>query len=207
MTPANIAAMAHIKGLSLISLTDHNSGCNLKAMSVEAQKYGLIFVPGIEVTTREEVHVLTYFASLDAAVNFGDMIYDSLPCILNKPEIFGEQIVMDENDCRTGTLDKLLIQASSFTIDDIVNMAKDAGACAVPAHINRDSFSVFANLGFLPPGLFSCVEIAPMPCPALGTEYKTLHSSDAHNLGDIAEPVNSLDISTPLDFITYIKNM
>lgn len=208
MTPANIAAMAHLKGLDLISLTDHNAGDNLEAMSYEAEKLGLIFVPGIEVTTREEVHVLVYFAELETAVRFGGIVYGSLPDISNRPGIFGEQTIMDKNDCPKGTHGKLLLQASSFSVDDIAGMAKDAGGCAVPAHINRDSFSLLSNLGFIPPGLFSCVEIASsLPCPAISPEYKTLRSSDAHNLGDISEPLNTLeDISSPRDFISYIIN-
>ncbi|MGE5494339.1 MAG: PHP domain-containing protein [Burkholderiales bacterium] len=208
MTPANIAAMAHLKGLNIISLTDHNAGNNLEPMSFEAEKQGIIFVPGIEVTTREEVHVLVYFSSLEPALNFCEAIYDSLPDIPAQPEIFGEQIIIDKNDEISGRLDKLLLQASSFTIDDIAAMAKEAGGCAVPAHINRDSFSVISNLGFIPPGLFGCVEIAKsLPYPAVSPEYKVLYSSDAHNLGDISEPLNALSgISSPEVFISYIAN-
>lgn len=209
MTPANIGAMARLKGLNLISLTDHNTGGNLEAMSAEAKSCGLIFIPGIEVTTREEVHVLAYFASLKEAVRFGETIYGSLPDIQCRPDIFGEQTVMDANDNKAGTLDKLLLQASSYTIEEITRMARDAGGGAVPAHINRDSFSVLSNLGFIPFGLFSCVEISDsLPCPPVDAAYNILRSSDAHNLGDISEPVNSLcGVACPEDFISYISNM
>jgi hypothetical protein len=209
MTPLNIAGMAHVKGLSLISLTDHNTGGNLKAMSAAAEKYGLIFVPGIEVTTREEVHVLTYFADIERAVRFGEMVYGSLPDISNRPDIFGEQIIVDGNDVRSGVLERLLLQASAFSIDDIVRLAREAGGGAVPAHINRDSFSVLSNLGFIPENLFSCVETAGgLPCPAIDPAYKILRSSDAHELGDILEPLNMLcGISCADDFISYISNM
>ena len=207
MTPANIAAMAHLKGLNIISLTDHNAGDNLKSMSVEAEKQGLIFVPGIEVTTREEVHVLAYFPSLEPALSFCGAIYESLPDIPARPEIFGGQIIIDENDICSGCLSKLLLQASGFTIDDIVSMTKEAGGFTVPAHINLDSFSIITNLGFIPPGLFNCVEIAKgLPCPAVSPECKVLYSSDAHNLGDISEPLNALPISSPEDFVSYITN-
>lgn len=206
MTPANIAAMAHLKGLSLISLTDHNAGDNLAVMSVEAEKYGLVFVPGIEVTSREEVHVLAYFPETGPAVEFAGIVYDSLPCIGNRPDIFGNQIIMGGDDRATGTLGKLLLQASAFSLEEIVRMVKQAGGCSVPAHINRDSFSVFANLGFMPPNLFKCVEVSKnLPCPPLDPGLKVLHSSDAHYLGDISEPQNSLpDITDPQSFITYL---
>jgi len=209
MTPANIAGMAHIKGLSLIALTDHNAGHNLPAMAKAAREYGLIFVPGIEVTTVEEVHVLTYFADVDAAVTFGKTLYTALPDIQNRPDIFGNQIVMDKADNKTGTLDKLLLQATPFSVDDIVRMAKSNGGCAVPAHINRDSFSIFANLGFLPPKLFGCVEVAKgLPCPDLDTSLEVLHSSDAHNLGTISEPLETLDsISDAKEFVYFVNNI
>ena len=208
MTPANIAGMAHIKGLSLIALTDHNSGANLPAMAEAAAEYGLIFVPGMEVTTGEEVHVLTYFADADTAVVFGEKLYASLPDIENRPEIFGNQLIMDAGDTVKGTLSKLLLQAVPYPLDDVVRMAKELGGCAVPAHINRDSFSLFANLGFIPSGLFQCIEVSKsLPCPKLADEYRVLHSSDAHNLGDVSEPLETLcGIENARDFIDYVNN-
>jgi len=194
MTPSNIAGMASIKGLSLIALTDHNSGYNLLAMEKAAAEFDLVFIPGIEVTTVEEVHVLTYFKDTKTAYTFGEMLYNSLPDIANRPGIFGRQIVMDEDDKPVRELPKLLLQATPFSIDDIARMAFEAGGCAVPAHINRDSFSVLSNLGFMPSGLFNAVEVAAgLPCPPVDASLLILHSSDAHNLGDISEPINRLD--------------
>lgn len=206
MTPANIAAMSKLKGLDIISLTDHNCGHNLEAMDHEAKQNGLIFVPGVEVTTREEVHVLVYFKSLSPAVTFAEKIYDSLPDIKNRPGIFGNQIIMSKYDRRSGTLEKLLLQASPYTIEQISSMAKSSGGWAVPAHINRDSFSVISNLGFIPEGLFRFVEVKKdSPCPAISPYYKVLYSSDAHQLGDISEPLNTLGgISSAEDFISLL---
>ena len=208
MTPANIAGMAHIKGLSLIALTDHNAGANLPAMAAAAAEYGLVFVPGIEVTTSEEVHMLTYFADADTAFSFGSMLYASLPDIANRPEIFGNQLIMNAQDTVSGTLDKLLLQAVPHSLDDIVRMARDAGGCAVPAHINRDSFSLFANLGYIPSGLFRCIEVAKsLPCPDVDSAYHILHSSDAHDLGTISEPLETLcGIENARDFVYFANN-
>lgn len=207
MTPANIAAMAKLKGLDIISLTDHNSGSNLTSMNEAAKNYGLIFIPGIEVTTREEVHVLVYFPALSPAAHFSDNIYDSLPDIKNRPEIFGNQVIMNGNDTPAGTAEKLLIQATPYSIEELAGMAKKEGGCAVPAHINRDSFSVLSNLGFIPEGLFKCVEVTKtLPLPDIGEGYKVLTSSDAHRLGDISERVNFIaHISSAEEFIAYIS--
>jgi PHP family Zn ribbon phosphoesterase len=208
MTPANIAGMAHLKGLSLIALTDHNTGGNLPAMAKAAARYGLLFVPGIEVTTSEEVHVLTYFPDVSTAVCFGDKLYDSLPDIQNRPDIFGKQLIMDENDNITGTLPKLLLQAVPYSVDDIVRMAKETGGCAVPAHINRDSFSLLANIGFIPSGLFRCIEATKsLPCLELSGNYHVFYSSDAHDLGNISEPLETLSgIETTREFIDFVNN-
>ena len=90
-----------------------------------------------------------------------------------------------------GELPKLLLQATPYSVDELVTMARAAGGAAVPAHINRDTFSVISNLGFIPPGLFNYVEVAQgLPCPRIGSAYKPLYSSDAHSLGAISEPVN-----------------
>jgi PHP family Zn ribbon phosphoesterase len=207
MTPANIAGMASIKGLSLIALTDHNSGRNLKVMSEAAAEFGLSFIPGIEVTSTEEVHILTYFKNVEDAVCFGEFLYDALPDILNRPEIFGHQIVMGKDDQPMDELPKLLLQATPFSLDEISRLVREAGGCSVPAHINRTSFSVCSNLGFMPPGLFRAAEVsADLPCPTVDSSLYILHSSDAHSLGDISEPIHHLDfIHNSTDFVDFIN--
>lgn len=207
MMPSNIAGMAHLKGLSIISLTDHNTGKNLKAMSDAAKSYDLIFVPGIEVTSKEEVHILVYFPDLPTAIEFADKIFSSLPIIRNKPNIFGDQIVMDSKDRPTGIIDKLLLQATPYSVDQITKMAENIGGCAVPAHINRDSYSIISNLGFIPPNMFRCVEIAEsLPCPKIDSSLKKLYSSDAHYLGNINEQKHFFhDITSPKDLISFIR--
>ena len=208
MTPHNIAGMAHLKGLSIISLTDHNAGCNLAPMAEAAAAHDLVFIPGVEATSREEVHVLIYFAELDDAVRFTDKLYDSLPDIPNRPDIFGDQIIMGRDDIPCGTLDKLLLQATPYSVNELVDMAKRSGGAAVPAHINRDSFSILSNLGFLPDGLFSCVEISQShPCPPVDASCRRLYSSDAHDLGAISEPVHTLEnITNSKQFINLLNS-
>ncbi|MDD3226480.1 MAG: PHP domain-containing protein, partial [Tissierellia bacterium] len=109
MTPNNIINMSLIKGLNIISVTDHNTADNLPAVMELSHKAGIKIIPGLEVTTKEEVHVLCYFKKLDKAMEFGRIIYDSLPFIKNNPEIFGEQNIYNSKDEITGTLEKLLI--------------------------------------------------------------------------------------------------
>ncbi len=207
MTPANIAAMARLKGLGMIALTDHNVGGNLIAMDRAARDNGLIFVPGVEATSREEVHVLVYFSGLNAALHFTQKLYNSLPDIANRPELFGHQWMLDENEAPAGELSKLLLQATPYGIEELAAMACDAGGVAVPAHVNRESFSVISNLGFIPPGLFSAVEVAQdLPCPLFKAPYRILCSSDSHNLGSISEAMFDLpDVTTAEDLVALLR--
>jgi predicted metal-dependent phosphoesterase TrpH len=207
MTPANIAGMAKLKGLGVIALTDHNSGGNLAAMDAAARDAGLVFVPGVEATSREEAHILVYFAALRDALRFTDNLYDSLPDIANRPDLFGRQLRSYENDRLVDELPRLLLQATPYSVDELAAKARAAGGAAVPAHINRDSFSVVSNLGFVPPGLFRFIEVSQsLPSPDTGGEYQILTSSDAHSLGAIQEPLYSLPgVKTAEDLIAKLR--
>ena len=96
MTPNNIVGMAKLKGLDAIALTDHNGWQNLPAITKVAREAGLVLLPGLEVTTKEEVHILCYFPATENACEFGELVQQKLPPIQNAPQIFGEQIIMDD---------------------------------------------------------------------------------------------------------------
>ena len=85
MTLGDICAMASLKGLDLIAVTDHNTGLNLPAAAACAARSGLVFVPGIEITTREEVHLLGYFPEVRSAVEAGRIVTEHLPRAKNRP--------------------------------------------------------------------------------------------------------------------------
>ena len=196
MTPNNIVHMAMLKELNMIAVTDHNSARNLPAVKKVADECGIFLIPGIEVTTAEEIHLLTYFETVEETMDFGEYIYDSLPDISNRPEIFGEQKIMDETDAVTGHLDKLLLTASCHSIDALCREVRHRGGVPVPAHVNRESNSILMSLGFIPADLeFSSLEVAEA-FPLQGVNpaaYRVLYSSDAHYIMDIAEKRNYLN--------------
>lgn len=199
MTPNNIANMAAIKGLSIIALTDHNTGENLPAIEKAAAEAGVLLIPGIEATTAEEIHVLTYFPTVEQAVAFGRILYDSIPDIKNRTDIFGDQLILDEQDEVAGSLDKLLIQATPYSIDDLVRMGREAGGYVLPAHVNKQANSLLQNLGFIPEELdFPALEVsARAPLTGIDVEkYRLIYSSDAHVLWDIAEKEHYLNLET-----------
>lgn len=204
MTPCNVCAMAALKGLDLIALTDHNTGGNLPAFEQAAREQGLVFLPGIEVCTAEEVHILTYFAQVDAACAMGAWCKEQLMGQKNKPQFFGSQRLMTSRDEPLGEEDALLIGALAADLEEVCRKARSLGGVPVPAHVFR-SFGLMTVLGFFPPDAgFKAAEAKPGE--TLPTGILPLHSSDAHTLGDIAEREQALPLTirTPqaaLDFI------
>ena len=197
MTPNNIVNMAKIKGLDMIAVADHNTARQLPAIKRVADEIGVAILPAIELNTREEVHMLAYFRTVEEALSFSDYIYEYLPPVKNKPSVFGQQAIMDEDDEITGEIDKLLINALDLSIDDLAEMLNERGALAVPAHINRGNNGILNALGFLPPGAkFSALEVkVGFPLPHKGMpNLKHLHSSDAHYLEDIFEATEFLEL-------------
>ena len=100
MTPNNIAGMAYLGGLRAIALTDHNTGRNVPALMKAAEEYCLLVIPGMELTTSEEVHVVCLFPEIGQLLDFDRLVYERLIKVKNRPEFFGEQIVMNEQGGR-----------------------------------------------------------------------------------------------------------
>lgn len=200
MTPATIAGLAKLAGADLIAIADHNSALNLPAAQRACDAYGLMLLPAIEVNTAEEIHMLTYFPSVDAALTYSEMLYAVLPAFPYDENIWGRQLIMDEDDRVTGTVDKLLTGAVSLSIYEAKAACEKLGGIAVPAHVEKDSASVLSVLGFLPDDLdFAALELKdPSKLAALvergllpgGREILT--SSDAHCLENVAAHLHCL---------------
>ncbi len=218
MTPANIAAMAELKGLDFVALTDHNSTKNLEAFFHEAQKYDFIPIAGIEVTTIEEVHVLVFFRKLEDSMAFGELVYESLNKIKNNEKIFGEQEVYNTKDEVLYKEEYLLINSTNIGFEQIYEIAKNYNGVVVPAHIDKDSYSLISNLGFVPEdSKFKCVEIFRKDNTSeieMTNKYlekvNKIYNSDAHYLKDINERVNYIKLeektaSLLLDFLDKYK--
>ncbi len=197
MTPANICGMASIKGLDAIAVTDHNCARNLPYVKEAADAFHLILLPGMEITTREEVHVLGYFPTVEVAMEAGEFFASHLPPMKNRPAFFGRQLVVDTDDQVVDEEQRLLIGATDLSLTQCVAEIRGRGGVAVPAHINRGSNGLLINLGMMPPEPdFHVVEVWPdQPVlPEAVKDRRVLHASDAHQLGNIREAV--FDIPT-----------
>ena len=194
MTANNIANMAMLCGLDIVALTDHNSLKNCPAYFDACAKIGVVPVAGAELCTREEVHVLCLFPSLDAGMAFDKYLEELTPYFVNNPDIYGRQLIVDRNDRVIGEEQKLLVAACDIGIDELPALIRQYGGIAIPSHIDRPSNSLLSNLGFIPPEYeFTCYELkhsAELPRlkkanPALAGA-KIIYNSDAHTLEDIA---------------------
>ena len=197
MTPNNIVGMAFIKQLDAIAVCDHNCARNLPAVKEVADMMNVLLLPGMELTTREEAHMLCYFRTVEACVAFGEKIYAHLPPIPNREELVGRQQVMNAQDEEIAVEEHLLISALDLGFEECERLIHEAGGLCVPAHINRGSNGVLNALGFLPAGAqYDALEIsraAPMP-PLDLDGYRLLESSDAHYLENMLEPVFFMDV-------------
>ncbi len=208
MTPSNIAGFLTLSGAEVISVADHNSARNLPAVKKICDHYGIRLLPAIEANTAEEIHLLCYFRTVEDALAMGEEIYKTIPDFPVDTSIWGEQLVMDEEDHVVETVPRLLTLASGYDIYEMKKMVDQLGGIAVPAHVDKDSYSLLAVMGFLPEDLpFEAIELAKPH--KYFEEYQkdgklpeglfTLTSSDAHALEQLVrEPLPKLEENHPL---------
>ncbi|MCL1809526.1 MAG: PHP domain-containing protein [Clostridiales bacterium] len=217
MTPANIAGMAYVKGLDVIALTDHGSALNCPALAKAAEKYGITFIPGMEVCTSEEIHVVCLFPDLSNALKAGNDVYSRLPDITGGRGLFGHQLVMDEGDNVTESVERPLWLPTTLSFDELFALVESCCGAFIPAHIDRPSASVLSQLGFVPPGSrFSCAEVSNvLNLPSVLAKHDYLRgcnficSSDAHSLGQINEANNFIETESrgPDDILKSLRNL
>ena len=192
MTPRRIVGRALEEGLDIIAVSDHNSVRNAKAVADAARGTKLTVLPGMEVTTAEEVHVLGIFGNLEGALALQDLVDKNLPGT-NKPEALGYQVLMDANDEILGADDHLLAGATTLSVEDAVAAIHEAGGVAVASHVDRTFYGIFSQLGWIPKGLepdgleiywSTPIEKAKTNHPQI-EGWPLLRGSDAHSEDDI----------------------
>ncbi len=217
MTPGNIVGMAVVNELDAIAITDHNSSENIPAAMAIAEEYGIIVIPGMELETAEEIHVVCLFPDIEAISAFQKTILSSYTPGENRPEVFGCQQIFNGNDQIIGECPRMLLAPTGISIDDAILLADRLGGIAYPAHVDRDSYSVLTSLGALPyqyPHPF--VEIS-MDCDrdALLGQYPILQdyclipASDAHYLEKIQERSTFIEVEerSPKGIIAALKGL
>ncbi len=215
MTPSNIVNMAFLLGYDMIALTDHNSCRNTPAAVKIGKENGLTVVPGMELCTAEEAHVICLFPTVEAAMRFDQYVADRSIIMKNRPEIFGRQLVVDEYETVVDEEKNLLLNATAISVNDVQKAARGFGGVAFPAHVDKNAYSIIASLGAIPPEAdFAAAEISGngnvqkllQTNPELNGKILLL-DSDAHYLENMMEPKAwiSLPEKTPECLIAVLR--
>lgn len=206
MTPNNIVNMAMLKGLDIIAVSDHNATGNVRAVMTVGARAGMLVVPAVELCTAEEIHMLCLFPTVEAAEAFSRILYSGMAVPDNRPDIFGHQFLLDENDLPAGEDPRMLLAASGLDVSSALHAIRALGGVAVPAHVERDAYSMPATLGTIPPEYgFRVVEASTSFLPPVAPNtregqipdagvFHRLANSDAHHLWDISEPEHILTL-------------
>ncbi len=202
MTPNNLVNMAKLLGLDVIALTDHNTSLNCEAAIKVGEQVGLLVIPGMELTTAEDIHAVCLFPDLDKALAFSSYVDEHRIKVRNKAEIYGRQVIMNENDEEIGEIEHLLLPASFIGISEAYRKAREFGGICYPAHIDRDSLSILSVLGEIDPYCgFRTAELADITkLPELRKQHPILDCmniitcSDAHYLENMRDAANTLPL-------------
>ncbi len=207
MTPANIVGFASLSGLNMIAIADHNAIGNVETAIKAGKEFGVAVVPAFELQTLEDIHLLCILPTLKDLQDFYSSI--KFPFIKNRPEIFGNQLIFDEDDNVVGREERLLHASAEIYSGEVSGLIERFGGIAVPAHVDREGNGMAAILGCISPE-FGAVELSTRAGPALKAKYESAYTvivdSDAHALDQISTgSVLELEEPTPKALIGYLK--
>lgn len=153
MAPSAMLERAEDLGLDIIAITDHNSCKNCKAYCELSEEYKVLVIPGVEIQTMEEIHVIALFPDVETAMLFDAELYKALLPIENNPDYFGDQVILDKDENIIGLEDRALINSVIWDLETTVSKVKEFDSICFPAHIDAQTNSVISQLGFLPGNL------------------------------------------------------
>ena len=190
MIPPLIVQTALEKNIELIAITDHNASANVRAVQKAAKGTQLTVLPGMEVQSREDVHLLTIFETIAALEVWQAEVDRALPDLPNQPDFFGEQFVVDETGEFIRNEPRLLLTSTSFSIDEIFTRVKSLGGLVIPAHVERTTYGLLPTVGLISEGWqllaleisrHSTPEKAAAAFPAV-RGYTLIQGGDVHQL-------------------------
>jgi PHP family Zn ribbon phosphoesterase len=188
MIPPLIVQEALDHQINLIAITDHNASANFSAVLEAAHGTELIVLPGMELQTKEEVHLLCLFDTLEQLQAWQKLVDLQLPQTSNNVDFFGEQFVVDASGDFLRREERLLINSTHFELEQAAEAVTRLGGLAIPAHVDRKANGLIEILGLIPPG-FEALEISRHISPAAACQkfpqlrgYPLIQSGDVHLL-------------------------
>ena len=204
MSPKKIVQQSLEVGLDLIAICDHNSAENAGATMREGNRQGMQVLPGMEICSKEEVHILALFDELAPALEMQAYVYANLPGE-NKTEVFGFQVIANEQDEVMGENPRLLIGATQLGLHDIVKKTHALSGINISCHVDRPAYGIINQLGFIPENLnldglevSYRVKLAEAAQTIPGIEnFSCVTASDAHFLNDIGKAWTVFQMAEP----------
>lgn len=204
MSPERIVAAALDKKMDIIAITDHNSTRQWRAVREVGLEKGLMVIGGAEINTREEVHCLALFENDDALALFQDYIDLWLPAVKNIPEKFGHQVWVDRHEHILGEEERLLWTGLNQSIEQVAEKVHELEGLFIPAHVDRQAFGLYSQLGFFPLGLqVDALEVTHrvtaefIESKGIGDHFRLITSSDAHDPYRIGESFTWFRMQAP----------
>jgi len=205
MTPSAIVLQARQKSLDIIAVADHNSAEHVVVTAMIAQQHGLFAIPAMEIASSEEAHVLALFESAESCLDLQRVIYEHLPDIPGYAHDETSQPVVNENDEVLFFNHRPLINATSLTLASLVDLIHRHNGLAIASHVDRETFSIISQLGFIPDDLaLDGVELS-WRIRSSQQAYDLVHQqkypvvsfSDAHHVQDIGRRVTVFTMEEP----------
>lgn len=204
MTPRAVVETSARRKLDIIAVTDHNSAENTVAAMECGRVLGISVLPGMEICSREEAHVLALFDRLEQALAMQAVVYDHLTGD-NQPDVFGYQVVANAEDEVVDQNPRLLIGATTLDLNSLVDRIHAEGGLAVAAHVDKAAYSIPSQLGFIPPDLcLDAVEVSFRTSPEAACRFflpdaalPCITSSDAHFIDEIGRVSTRFLIAEP----------
>lgn len=185
--------------LDIIGICDHNASENVQHIMNAARGTDLKVFPGMEVTSREEVHLLALFDTIDPLTALQHIVYGALPGE-NDETAFGCQAIVNEEGEVEGFNDRLLIGSTILSIEDIIETIHRLEGLVIASHVDRESFGIIGQLGFIPDS--AGLDALELSCRTDPNSFRAMHpeldrfplitSSDAHRLADIGRATTTL---------------
>lgn len=193
MTPRHLIKKAIEYGIDIVAITDHNSSYNVNAAIQAAKGTDIKIIPGMEVETQEEIHLVILFEKIEQLHEWQNTVNKHLPDIRNDEKRFGAQFVVDAEDNLLEICQQMLLTPVDMEVTEVVKQVKSLDGMVIASHIDRPSFSIVSQLGFVPNDLIlDGMEITRYDnYKKIITEFSELRhlpvltNSDAHNVMDL----------------------
>jgi len=189
MTPNNLINMANLKGIQIISITDHNSFKQLPVISEIIQSYDMLLVYGAEVEISDGTHILIYFKTLNDALSFDQILEKHLRIQPVDYTRYNEQIITDIEDLPSQVYPYFLGGSLDLDMEELILLLSSYDHLRFLAHVDRRKNSGYQ---YYHQYYFDGLELTRNVDSTFEEEVKKqckhiLYSSDAQQLVDILE--------------------